>query len=185
MIARHIVQFLSIALCAIFALPTIPAASAEPIVIVAIGASNTWGWGVPSDKSYPSQLQVLLRARGYDVDVKNAGVNFETTNGMLARIDSAVPAGTQLVIIQPGGNDLRFLGTKERRTANINAMVAKLNVRKIKSIVYDPVFEAKYYQWDTIHINVEGHTMIASSLLQQVIAVIAPQRRRASAPRAN
>lgn len=152
-------------------------AAADPIRIVAIGASNTWGWGVAADKSYPSQLQALLRARGYDVDVINAGANFDTTNGMLARVDRAVPDGTRLVIIQPGGNDLRFFGTKERRTANINTMVARLNARRIRSIVYDPVFEPRYYQWDTIHINVEGHTMIANSLLPQVIAAIRPRTR--------
>ena len=180
----RIFQILTAAFAALFAFAATPAAAA-PIIIVVIGASNTSGWGVPSDKSYPSQLQALLRARGYDVDVKNAGVPFETTNGMLARINSAVPDGTQVVIIQPGANDLRFLGTRERRTANINAMVARLHARKIKSIVYDPVFEPRYYQWDAIHINVEGHTMIANSLLPQVMAVIAPHRRRATAPRVN
>jgi acyl-CoA thioesterase-1 len=152
-------------------------ADAAPVVIVAIGASNTTGWGVPSDRNYPAQLQALLRARGYDVEVKNAGVNFETTNGMLARIDSAVPDHASLVIIQPGGNDLRFFGTRARRAANISAMVARLRARKIKAIVYDPVFAAKYYQWDTIHINVEGHAFIARSLLPRVIAAIRSKAR--------
>lgn len=151
-------------------------ARASAIRIVAIGASNTWGWGVDSQKAYPAQLQALLKARGYNVEVKNAGVNFDTTNGMLARLDSAVPDGTRVVILQPGGNDLRFLGSKQRRTANINAMVTKLRARKIKAIVYDPVFAPKYYQWDAIHINTEGHTMIAHSLLPQVIAALGPRR---------
>src|SRR5262245_57312724 len=38
------------------------------------------------------------------------------------RLDSAVPKGTDIVILQPGANDLRFFGTKEARTANISAM---------------------------------------------------------------
>jgi acyl-CoA thioesterase-1 len=147
-------------------------ARAASITIVAVGASNTRGWGVRAQHAYPAQLQSMLRAKGYDVEVRNAGVNFDTTHGMLARLDAAVPDETRVVILQPGGNDLRFFGTKERRAANINAMVERLRLRNIKVIVYDPVFESRHYQWDRIHINSEGHTMIAASLLPQVISAI-------------
>ncbi len=153
-------------------------AIAASIKVVAIGASNTLGWGIDAQKAYPAQLQALLRAKGYDVEVRNAGVSFDTTGGMLARLDAEVPDGTHAVILQPGGNDRRFLMSSERRAANIAAMVAKLKARNIKVIVYDPVFEPKYYQWDAIHINVDGHTMIAHSLLPQVIAAIEPFRRK-------
>jgi lysophospholipase L1-like esterase len=34
--------------------------------IVALGASNTAGWGVASQTAYPAQLEVMLKARGYD-----------------------------------------------------------------------------------------------------------------------
>jgi acyl-CoA thioesterase-1 len=162
-------------LLAVFAAPA--EAIAASIKVVAIGASNTLGWGVDSQKAYPAQLQALLRARGLDIEVRNAGVSFDTTGGMLARLDAEVPDGTHLVIIQPGGNDRRFLMSKERRAANIGAMVAKLKARNIKTVVYDPAFEPKYYQWDAIHINVEGHTMIAHSLLPQVIAAVEPRRK--------
>ena len=37
--------------------------------------------------------------------VANAGINGDTTAGMLRRLDRAVPAGTRVVILQPGGND--------------------------------------------------------------------------------
>jgi acyl-CoA thioesterase-1 len=152
-------------------------AHAGPIRIVAVGASNTWGWGVNRQHAYPAQLQAMLRAKGYNVEVRNAGVNFDTTNGMLARLDAAVPAGTDIVILQPGGNDLRFLGTRARRTANINAMVERLRLHGIKSIVYDPEFAPRYYQWDLIHINAEGHAMIATSLFAEVVALIGPSKR--------
>jgi acyl-CoA thioesterase I len=145
---------------------------ASSIKIVAIGASNTLGWGISSEKAYPARLQALLRAQGYDVEVRNAGVSFDTTAGMLARLNAEVPDGIRVVIIQPGGNDRRFLIPKERRAANIDAMVAKLKARNIRAIVYDPVFEQKYYQWDAIHINTDGHAMIAQTLLPQVISAI-------------
>jgi acyl-CoA thioesterase-1 len=151
-------------------------AFAASIRIVAIGASNTLGWGIDSQKAYPAQLQALLRAKGYDAEVRNAGISFDTTAGMLSRLDATVPAGTRLVIIQPGGNDRRFFVSKERRASNIEAMVAKLKARNIRVIVYDPVFDQKYYQWDAIHINTDGHTMIANALLPQVVSAIGRQR---------
>jgi acyl-CoA thioesterase-1 len=74
---------------------------------VALGASNTFGKGVSRGQAYPAQLEVLLRARGISVHVVNAGINGNTTGEMLARLDSAVPKGTRVVILQPGGNDRR------------------------------------------------------------------------------
>ena len=153
------------------------AAQAAPLRIVAIGGSNTSGWGVGSGSAYPERLQAMLRAKGIDAEVKNSGIPAETTNGMLGRIDSAVPDGTSIVILQPGGNDLRFFGTKERRTSNINAMVAKLRARNIKVIVYDPVFPPEDYQWDRIHINTDGHNKMAAALVPQVMAAIGGAKR--------
>ncbi len=153
------------------------AGAAAPITIVAIGASNTSGWGVGEAAAYPARLEALLRARGHAARVINAGVPFETTNGMLARIDRDVPNGTRLVIIQPGGNDLRFFGSTARRTANVDAMLARLRARGIRAIVYDPVFAPEDYQWDRIHLNAQAHARIAQALLPQVLAAIgAPKR---------
>ena len=152
-------------------------AQAASVKIVAIGASNTSGWGVQSGYAYPERLQAMLRARGIDAQVKNAGIPMETTNGMLGRIDSDVPAGTNIVIIQPGGNDLRFFGTKERRTNNVNAMVARVRARGMIPIVYDPVFPPEDYQWDRIHITTEGHAKIAAQLLPMVISAMGGAQR--------
>lgn len=91
------------------------AVETAPLNIVAIGASNTFGWGVGSQNAYPAQLQALLRKRGIDANVTNAGVPGDVTAGMLRRLDTAVPSGTSVVILQPGTNDLRFFGTKEQR----------------------------------------------------------------------
>lgn len=149
-------------------------ATAATLNIVAIGASNTTGFGVGSDHAYPAVLQELLRKRGIHANVTNAGVNGDVTTGMLARLDAAVPKGTDIVILQPGGNDLRFFGTRERRTANINAMVAKLRARHIRVIVYDPdPVPADFYQWDHIHFNAAAHAKIAATLAAQISAQLA------------
>ena len=72
------------------------AANAAPLRIVAIGASNTHGWYVGNRGAYPAQLQALLRAKGIDAEVTNAGVPFDTTAMMLRRIDKDVPNGTDM-----------------------------------------------------------------------------------------
>jgi acyl-CoA thioesterase-1 len=147
-------------------------AAPAQIKIIAIGASNTLGWGVNVQHAYPAKLQAMLRDRGYKAQVTNAGVILDTTARMLRRIDFAVPEGTHVVILQPGGNDLRFFGTKEQRSANIEAMVKRLRARKIKVIVFDPKIPQQFYQFDGIHISAQGHEMFASTLLPQVIAAI-------------
>jgi acyl-CoA thioesterase I len=147
-------------------------AEPAPIHIVAIGASNTSGWGVRSQHAYPARLQAMLREKGFNVRVANAGMILDTTAGMLRRIDGAVPEGTRIVILQPGGNDLRFFGTRERRTANIESIVARLRARKIEVIVYDPTIAPRYYQLDGIHITAKGHAMFAAELLPLVMDAI-------------
>jgi acyl-CoA thioesterase I len=148
--------------------------AAATLNIVAIGASNTTGFGVGSDHAYPALLQDLLRKKGIHANVSNAGVNGDVTAGMLRRLDAAVPKGTDLVILQPGGNDLRFFGSKAARTANINAMVARLRARHIRVIVYDPdPVPPDFYQWDHIHFNAAAHAKIAATLAGQISAQVA------------
>ena len=103
--------------------------------------------------AYPAKLQALLKAKGIDAQVINAGVPFDTTAGMLKRIDSDVPTGTDIVILQPGANDRRFLGTKEQRAANIATMERRLRDRSIKVIVYDQEIPLRYYTFDFIHLT--------------------------------
>ena len=150
---------------------------ATTINIVAIGASNTWGWGVGPQDAYPEQLQAMLKAKGYDVHVTNAGMIAETTAGMLRRIDSAVPNETTIVVLQPGSNDLRFFGTKIQRAKNITAIENRLSARNIQVIIFDDDLPAHYYQFDGIHFTTEGHSEIASRLLLAVISAFKPQNR--------
>ena len=58
-------------------------ASAEAATIVALGASNTYGKGVARNQAYPAQLEAILRAKGSTIRVVNAGINGDTTEGML------------------------------------------------------------------------------------------------------
>ena len=107
---------------------------------------------------------LVLRQKGIDAHVANAGVWGDVTAGMRTRLDAAVPKGTDIVILQPGGNDLRFFGTREARSANISAMVQHLHARGIRVIVYDPdPVPRDFYQWDGIHFNAAAHAKIAAT----------------------
>ena len=153
-------------------------AGAGPLRIVAIGASNTHGWYVGNRGAYPAQLQALLAAKGISAEVRNTGIPLDTTAGMLRRIDRDVPDGTEIVVLQPGGNDRRFLRTAEERTANIAAMERRLLERGIKVVVYDEEIPVRFYTFDKIHLTRDGHAMIAEALLPRVIAAIGRQRLR-------
>ena len=164
------------------------AVNAAPLRIVAIGASNAHGWYVGNRGAYPAHLQALLRAKGIDAQVTNAGVPFETTGMMLRRIDRDVPNGTDIVILEPGGNDRRFLVPPAWRAANIAEMERRLKARSISVIVYDEVMPLQYRALDLIHFTEQGHAIIAAALLPRVMEILdrrhsdVPPRRNASRP---
>jgi acyl-CoA thioesterase-1 len=153
-------------------------ANAAPLNIVALGASNTAGMGkghhpggVPRNQAFPAQLEALLRAKGIDAHVRNAGVAGETTGAMLRRMDSAVPNGTQIVILQAGGNDARRGGGGDT-AANTAQMASKLEARGIKVILLDlgTYAPSSTRDPDGEHYNAQGHAAVAAGLLPQVIA---------------
>jgi acyl-CoA thioesterase-1 len=74
-------------------------------VIVAIGDSMTAGYGVPGGASYPAQLEMELKKRGYAYRVVNQGVTASTTTQAMGRLTRALAEQPDIVIIQLGGND--------------------------------------------------------------------------------
>jgi len=154
-------------------------ADAASLNIVALGASNTAGMGkgnhpggVPRSQAFPAQLEALLRAKGIDAHVRNAGIAGDTTGGMLRRMDAAVPNGTQIVILQTGGNDARK-GAGGDAGANTAQMTSELQARGIKVILLDrpsAYAPASTRDPDGEHYNAQGHAAIAAGLLPQVLA---------------
>jgi acyl-CoA thioesterase-1 len=109
-----------------------PATAAErPVRIVALGDSLTSGVGLPASAAFPAKLEKALKAKGLAVEIANAGVSGDTASGGLARLDWAVPAGTDAVIVELGANDmLRGVDPKVTRKA-LEEIVRRLSERRL------------------------------------------------------
>jgi acyl-CoA thioesterase I len=148
-------------------------ASATAAQIVAFGASNTAGHGVGSDAAWPARLEAMLRAKGYQASIANAGISGDTTAGMLERLDAAVPDGTELVILAifPYNDAGKGVSAAEHE-ANIQKILDRLRARGIKTMSAIPYVEDLPTQSDGIHLTAEAHATLAARLLPQVIRVI-------------
>jgi len=161
--------------------------------MVAFGDSATAGWLVKRDEAYPAQLQALLREKGYDVSVTNAGVPGDTTAGALARFDAAIAPGTDIALVELGTNDLRMHVPAERMRANLTAIVRSLQKRGIAVLVIGlggldlsdvaRANDVPYAQWklppgkyrarDHAHFNGEGYAILIARMMPQVEELLA------------
>ena len=130
--------------------------AARTIRLVVLGDSLTAGLGLPPGKAFPDRLQAALRARGWDVDVLNAGVSGDTAADGLARYDWAVPANADALIIELGANDmLRGLEPEATKKA-LSAILDKAHAARLPTLIagmraapnlgaeYDRAFDAIY-----------------------------------------
>ena len=171
--------------------------------IVAFGDSNTYGYRVPRSGTWPSQLENLLRARGYDVTIANAGVSGDTTIGALRRFDKAFPAGTDAAIVFLGRNDWRkgtpasaidhdlaiILGRLRQRSIQVLLIGFKPNDFSAVAKQYGALYYADFFDGVTFlnlkrrqytlrrdidgHLNADGYAVVASHLLPSAEALIA------------
>jgi acyl-CoA thioesterase-1 len=131
-------------------------ASAKALRLVVLGDSLTAGLGLPPGKAFPDQLQAALRAKGFDVDVVNAGVSGDTAEDGLARYDWAVPADANALIVELGANDmLRGLSPEatkraltaildRARAAHLPTLIAGMRAAPNLGADYDRAFDAIY-----------------------------------------
>ena len=129
--------------------------------VVCLGASTVQG-----NVSYNFVDELARRLP--DRTFVNAGINGDTTEGMLQRLDRTVPNGTSAVILQPGGNDRRK-GSPDR-TSEIQS---RLKARGIPVImIANGTFWGLPHQPDGQHLTPEGYHMLAEHVASQVAGVI-------------
>jgi acyl-CoA thioesterase-1 len=185
-------------LATLLLLLTATAAIATPVKIVALGDSATAGWLVAKKDAYPAELERQLRAKGHQVEIRNAGVSGDTSAGALKRLDIAVDPDTDIVLVEVGTNDLRLHVPAVKMRANIAEIVRTLQKRRIAvlliglgSLDLSGVARAnnvpyaqfklppgKYRARDGAHFNAEGYRIVVARMLPQVEALIAADRPR-------
>jgi acyl-CoA thioesterase I len=146
--------------------------------IVAFGASNVSGKNVAASEAFPEQLQALLREKGYTTKVLNAGISGDTTTNMLKRVDSDIPEGTTIVLLDVIGgpfNDSQKGISQDQANADMAAINARLKERGVKVLPINASDLTKeYHQEDGIHLTSEGHKLLAQRLLPEVTEVLGP-----------
>ncbi len=128
--AQHFVQMGALALLVIGWGQNAMAAK-ETLKIVALGDSLTAGYGVAPGDAFPVQLQKALIERGEKVEIINAGVSGDTASAGRDRLDWALPADADAVIVELGANDgLRGIDPKVTRTL-LDDLLMQLKARKL------------------------------------------------------
>lgn len=175
-------------------------ASSQPLV-VALGDSNTAGYGVGQGNAIPAQLSTMLQRRGYNARIANAGISGDTFGGMLNRLDTSVPAGTRLVIVQGGYNDLIRGTPRDVIIARMQGILQQLRARRVSAILcgfffpeWDAVGRKLAAQYgarfvpgstcyspshtgpDRLHMSAQGHTVVAQRLVPVVASALSASR---------
>ncbi|WP_371808709.1 arylesterase [Ruegeria sp. HKCCD4884] len=100
-------------------------ATAEQVVIAALGDSLTQGYGLVEEDGFVPQLDRWLEGQGADVQVINAGVSGDTTAGGAARVEWTLTPDVDGMIVALGGNDL---------LRGIDPAVSRANLSKILEV---------------------------------------------------
>lgn len=100
-------------------------ASDDRLRLVFLGDSLTAGYGVDPLDAYPALLEARIDARGWPVEVVNAGLSGDTTAAGLRRLDWIQREPIDVLVLALGANDgLRGIPTDETRR-NLEAIVAR------------------------------------------------------------
>ena len=169
-----------------------------PPTIVAIGDSMTAGYGVQRDSSYPAQLQKELGKRGYGYRVVNQGVTGSTSLQAFSRLNRALAAQPEIVIIQLGGNDAAQGISREVSRETLRKMITRFKsggariyfaggrfphldeMAREESIPVIPFLDGVvgHYELlltDGVHPNSDGYAIVVRNILN----IIGPDLRRA------
>ncbi|MBF0562176.1 MAG: arylesterase [Alphaproteobacteria bacterium] len=98
-----------------------------PVRLLALGDSLTAGFNLPQGAGFTVRLEAALKAEKLAIEVINAGISGDTTAGGLARLDWALAARPDGVILELGANDaLRGL-EPERVYNNLDQILTRLD----------------------------------------------------------
>ena len=111
-------------------------AETQPIRILAFGDSLTAGYGLddPAD-AFPPQLESALKAKGYNVELLQAGISGDTTTGGRSRLEWSLSENPDAVIVALGGNDGLRAVDPSITYDNINFIVRRIQEERIPVLI--------------------------------------------------
>ena len=148
---------------------------AASITVDALGTSDTYGKGVGRNEAYPARLQAKLKERGIDARVINAGVNGDPSNLILKRVNSAVPNGTKLVLLEISPVNERKKRADGKTSENISAIKSQLSARGIKCIEVTNTIQSHFRGGSRLadgHLAPVAYESIATSLASEVASAL-------------
>lgn len=141
-------------LCSLFALL---ACSGHATTLLVYGDSLSAGYQLPVEKSWPALLGQEWKDQGLDLQIVNASVSGETTQGGLARLDQALHThAPDWVLLELGANDgLRGLPPSLTRK-NLDQMIRRIQQRGARALLVQiripPNYGARYIrQFETLY----------------------------------
>ncbi len=145
-------------------------------MLVVFGDSLSAGFGLEAGLSFPDFLQKKLDAEKYPWRVVNLGVSGDTTEGGVARLDSAIALKPEIVVLELGGNDgLRGLPLDATR-ANLDQMIVAFQKAGAKVVLAGMTLPPNYgpdyiHQFEKIYrdLSTEHKTILIPFLLADII----------------
>lgn len=132
---RILSSFFGLVLASFLFAPAMAQQPAKTIRLVALGDSLTAGYGLNQSEAFPVVLEQALRAKGYSVEITNAGVSGDTVQGGLERVDWSVPDGTDGVILELGANDMLRGLDPAATQRGLEQIIERLRARNIPVLI--------------------------------------------------
>jgi lysophospholipase L1-like esterase len=115
-----------------------------------------------------------------NVNVSNGGVNGDTSAGLAARLDSAVPPGTRVAVIWVGVNDVVRQGKSRAEVyANVAGIVSRLRARGVQSyFIRPPVYNVEDHNNPALtlsgdnHFNATGYSRMVAKTVGPIQALV-------------
>jgi acyl-CoA thioesterase-1 len=127
------------------ATPTAAVPTPVPATTIAVlGDSLSAGYGLPESEAFPAVAEELLRERGHDVRVLNAGVSGDTTAGGLNRLDWILQQEPQILVVELGGNDALRGQPLENIEANLRQIVLRAREHGVQVLLLGMDLPANY-----------------------------------------
>ncbi len=126
-------MLLTFAVLAWSAVPGYGAAPKAPRIVMFLGDSITFGYGVERAQAFPALIQEEIDAKGWAFKVVNAGQSGDTSAGGLNRMDWLLRSPIDVLVLELGGNDgLRGLPVDVTRR-NLQSIIDRTKKRYPKA----------------------------------------------------